>query len=158
MVGIFFFNFRITSFLLCGSSGFSATVYLSSDSSPIIGLLLAVAYADDKIRIISSYSGRTVHQYLARQQRLGEDMISDPQCHSTITCLGWGINFTDSKAAERQLHNVDGPVRVEDLFAPDTHPSKAKSLLRADLPRELALLDVEGSLPKLSTLPATGSE
>lgn len=37
-------------------------------------------------------------------------------------------------------------------------PSKAAAFLKADLPRELALLDAESSLPKLSTLPGTGGE
>lgn len=72
--------------------------------------------------------------------------------------MGWGINFTDSKSAQRYLHEAAGQISVQDLLAPDVHPAKAAALLKADLPRELALLDVESSLPKLSTLPATGSE
>lgn len=75
-----------------------------------------------------------------------------------MTCLGWGINFTDSKGAQRYLQEAAGQISVQDLLAPDVHPAKAAALLKADLPRELALLDVESSLPKLSTLPATGSE
>jgi len=47
---------------------------------------------------------------------------------------------------------------VEDLLSPDMQPSKAAAYMKADLPRELALLDIESSLPKLSTLPGTGSE
>ncbi|KAL1980545.1 hypothetical protein VTN96DRAFT_3990 [Rasamsonia emersonii] len=118
------------------------------------GHLLAVADADNKIRIISSYSGKTVHHYSSRQQ---EEESSSKQ-DAKVTCLGWGINFTDSKAAQRHLQEAGGRLSAEDLLAPDTHPAKAAVLLKADLPRELALLDIESSLPKLSTLPGTGSD
>ncbi|RAK87373.1 anaphase-promoting complex component Cut20/Apc4 [Aspergillus costaricaensis CBS 115574] len=116
------------------------------------GHLLSVACADNTIRVISAYSGKTVHHYAAYQS----DGESSPPVK--VTCLGWGVNFTDSKAAKRHLHDAAGQVNVEDLLSPDNHPSKAAALLKADLPRELALLDVESSLPKLSTLPATGSD
>lgn len=129
------------------------------------GHLLAVACADNTIRIISSYSGKTVHHYPAYQQLQqgagDEDEDENPAATAQpakVTCLGWGINFTDSKGAQRYLHDAAGQISVQDLLAPDVHPSKAAALLKADLPRELALLDVESSLPKLSTLPATGSE
>lgn len=75
-----------------------------------------------------------------------------------MTCLGWGINFTDSKAAQNHLQGAAGQISVEDLLTPVMHPSKAAAILKADLPRELALLDIESSLPKLSILPATGAE
>jgi anaphase-promoting complex subunit 4 len=101
--------------------------------------------------LISSYSGKTVHHYPAAQPGARAQPVS-------ITCLGWGVNFTDSKSAQRHLQDAAGQLTVSDLLSPDTQPSKAAALLKADLPRELALLDIESSLPKLSTLPATGSE
>lgn len=141
----------------------------------VTGHLLAVACADDTIRIISSYSGKTVHHYPAyylqsqSQSQQGSDNNNNKddkegtdehanKALPNLTCLGWGTNFTDSKGAQRYLHEAAGQISVQDLLAPDVHPSKAAALLKADLPRELALLDVESSLPKLSTLPATGSE
>ncbi|RAL16856.1 putative anaphase-promoting complex component Cut20/Apc4 [Aspergillus homomorphus CBS 101889] len=117
------------------------------------GHLLAVACADNTVRIISAYSGKTVHHYPAYQQ--SEDDVGQSV---KVTCVGWGVNFTDTKVAQRHLHDAAGQVTVEDLLSPDAHPSRAAALLKADLPRELALLDVESSLPKLSTLPATGSD
>ncbi|KAF7595337.1 hypothetical protein BBP40_006586 [Aspergillus hancockii] len=113
---------------------------------------LAVACADNTIRIISAYSGKTVHHYPACQAQ------SDADRSASITCLGWGANFTDSKAAQRHLKEAAGQISVEDLLSPDIQPSKAAALLKADLPRELALLDIESSLPKLSALPATGGD
>lgn len=117
--------------------------------------------------MLSSYSGKIVHHYAAysRLHQAGEDPAIDEETGEgrgtdlpRLTCLGWGINFTDSKSAQRYLHEAAGQISVQDLLAPDVHPAKAAALLKADLPRELALLDVESSLPKLSTLPATGSE
>ncbi|OJK04513.1 hypothetical protein ASPACDRAFT_109174 [Aspergillus aculeatus ATCC 16872] len=118
------------------------------------GHLLAVACADNTVRIISAYSGKTVHHYPAYPQAEGDAARQAVKA----TCIGWGVNFTDTKVAQRHLHDAAGQLTVEDLLSPDTHPSRAAALLKADLPRELALLDVESSLPKLSTLPATGSD
>ncbi|PCH01811.1 Anaphase-promoting complex subunit 4 [Penicillium occitanis (nom. inval.)] len=125
------------------------------------GRLLAVADAENKLRIISSYTGKTVHHFSSLPH--DEDGHSSSPNESTkdpkdicITCIGWGVNFTDSKAAQHHLR--DGrQISIEDLLAPDTDPVKAALQLKADLPRELALLDVESSLPRLSTLPGSGS-
>ncbi|PIG89857.1 anaphase-promoting complex component Cut20/Apc4 [Aspergillus arachidicola] len=100
------------------------------------GHLLAVACADNTIRIISAYSGKIVHHYTAYEGQSGADRSVK------VTCLGWGVNFTDSKVAQQQLKDAAGQISVEDLLSS----------------MELALLDIESSLPKLSTLPATGSD
>jgi anaphase-promoting complex subunit 4 len=128
----------------------------------IAGRLLAVADAENKLRIISSYTGKTVHHFSCLPQ--DEDGHSSSPNESTkdpkdirITCIGWGVNFTDSKAAQHHLRDGNGQISIEDLLAPDTDPVKAALQLKADLPRELALLDVESSLPRLSTLPGSGS-
>lgn len=123
----------------------------------LLGHLLAVACADGTIRIINSYSGKTVHHYHVCQKQEDEADMTDESQSAKITCLGWGTNFTDSKAALRHLQDAAGQLTVEDLLS-TTVPSKAAALLKADLPRELALLDAESSLPKLSTLPGTGGE
>ncbi|OOQ87762.1 anaphase-promoting complex component Cut20/Apc4 [Penicillium brasilianum] len=122
------------------------------------GRLLAVACGDGSVRIISAYSGKTVHHYQAFEENKEESAMTDQKQSPKVTCLGWGINFTDSKAAQKHLHGAAGQISVEDLLTPGIHPSKAAAILKADLPRELALLDIESSLPKLSTLPATGAE
>lgn len=114
-----------------------------------------MADAENKIRVISSYTGTTVHLYPCRPPE--EESIL-PRQNVKITCLGWGVNFTDSKAVQRHLQDEEGQISAEDFLAPDTNPVKAAVLLKADLPRELALLDIESSLPKLSTLPGSGSE
>lgn len=110
------------------------------------------------MRILSAYSGKTVHHYQAYHKPSEEFFSPSQQTTPKVTCLGWGLNFTDSKAAQKHLQDSAGQVSVDDLLTPGIHPSKAAALLKADLPRELALLDIESSLPKLSTLPATGAE
>jgi anaphase-promoting complex subunit 4 len=67
------------------------------------------------------------------------------------------VNFTDSKTALRNLQDAEGRLTVDDLLSPETQLTKL-AMLKADLPRELALLDIERSLPKLSTLPSTGDK
>lgn len=123
----------------------------------LLGHLLAVACFDGTIRIINSYSGKTVHHYHVCQKQEEEADMKDESHSSKITCLGWGTNFTDSKTALRHLQDAAGQLTIEDLLS-TTVPSKAAALLKADLPRELALMDAESSLPKLSTLPGTGGE
>lgn len=110
------------------------------------------------MRIISAYSGKTVHHYPAYEGQHEEPSSPDSQPRPKVTCLGWGVNFTDSKAAQKHLQDSAGQISVEDLLTPGIHPSTAAAVLKADLPRELALLDIESSLPRLSTLPATGAE
>lgn len=124
----------------------------------IAGHLLAVACADGTIRIINSYSGKTVHHYSVCPIQGDVSSKGYDKGLAKITCLGWGVNFTDIKSAQRHLDDAAGQLTVEDLLSPNIHPSKAASLLKADLPRELASLDIESSLPKLSTLPGTGGE
>lgn len=123
----------------------------------ILGRFLAVACGDGSIRIISAYSGKTVHHYPAYEGPK-DDTSTSGQKSPKVACLGWGVNFTDTKAAQRHLHESAGQISIEDLLTPSVHSSKAVALLKTDLPRELSMLDIESSLPKLSTLPATGAE
>ena len=76
---------------------------------------------------------------------------------ASICCVGWGVTFTDGKSYLKELKDANGRLPVDEILSPDTQSSKL-TYLKADLPRELALLDIESSLPKLSTLPATGDE
>lgn len=99
-----------------------------------------------------------MHHYPAYEGQGEPHSSSDQHTSPKVTCLGWGVNFTDSKAAQKHLQDSAGQISVEDLLTPGIHPSKAAAVLKADLPRELALIDIESSLPRLSTLPATGAE
>ncbi|KAJ5948177.1 Anaphase-promoting complex subunit 4 [Penicillium verhagenii] len=146
----------------CSTSIYSIARLLCNGISSdlfVLGRFLAVACGDGTLRIMSAYSGKVVHHYAVYKN--AQEEYSNPDAKPVspkVTCLGWGVNFTDSKAAQKHLLESAGQIGVEDLLAPGVHPSKAAALLKADLPRELALLDIENSLPKLSTLPATGTD
>ncbi|KAK2762196.1 hypothetical protein FQN54_001205 [Arachnomyces sp. PD_36] len=116
------------------------------------GNFLAIGCADNNIRVLSAYTGKIVH-YLPRDSSPSQPINPDAK----ISCVGWGVNFTDSKAAQAHLQDAEGKLSVDDLLTSGTHVPKI-ALLKADLPRELALLDIESSLPKLSTLPTTGND
>ena len=71
-----------------------------------------------------------------------------------MTCLGWGVNFTNSQEAQARIDASENT--LDDLLG---HTLRAHVPGAApDLPRELALLDVESTLPKLSPLPSGGKE
>ena len=113
----------------------------------VTGHLLAVACTDNHIRLISAFSGKTVH-HLPTQPLLQS---------SRISCFGWGINFTNSTATQEHLKDTGGQVSLDDLLSLNAQISTLLKT-KADLPRELALIDIETSLPKLSTLPPISGE
>lgn len=63
--------------------------------------------------------------------------------------MGWGANFTGKTSSLK-----DGS-SWGDLLESDFRISETKSPL--DLPRDLSMIDIERSLPKLSLLQAGGS-
>ena len=75
---------------------------------------------------------------------------------SQICCLGWGINFTDGNKAGLELDKIRQEVMLDDVLS---QSSRVKAMDTVpDLPLDLALLDVEASLPKLSPLSSGGIE
>lgn len=93
-----------------------------------------------------------------------------------ITCLGWGTTLTGSikiaspntKKKSQSADLADGQLSTEDWYdnlqgdsirdllsqeAP-VHDSQNRQGMLDDLPRQLALLDVEAVLPRLSPIPA----
>ncbi|KAL9615153.1 MAG: hypothetical protein Q9167_000359 [Letrouitia subvulpina] len=81
----------------------------------------------------------------------------DCSAHSTaqICCLGWGYNFLDVDAVKVNIHKLRGVSNLEDVT---NLGSQAKPSDFPDLPTDLAFLDVENMMPKLSTLPAGGQD
>ena len=75
---------------------------------------------------------------------------------SPFSCLGWGVNFTDSTAVRKQVELAGEALELDDLLR-DGADAKASGET-PDLPAELAFLDVESSLPKLSALVSNGGE
>lgn len=75
---------------------------------------------------------------------------------SRICCLGWGVNFTDSNKVKSHINELKGELTLDDVIS---HNPQARAMDSApDLPLDLAFLDVEASLPKLSILSSGGIE
>jgi anaphase-promoting complex subunit 4 len=106
-----------------------------------IGQLLAIAWSDGSVRLVGAGSSKIVHQFTA-----GENI-------SGVTCLGWATNLTRKSASSvspDQDFDSWGTFLTEDgIFSDEKTP--------LDLPRDLSLIDIETSLPKLSVLAAAGS-
>lgn len=103
----------------------------------VLGQLLAIAWSDGSVRLVGAESTKVVHQFSTGDETSG------------ITCMGWASNFTGRKASTSKRDAIDIAIsKVNGI-------SKEKTVL--DLPRDLALIDIETSLPKLSVLAAGGS-
>lgn len=107
----------------------------------LLGQLLAIAWSDGTVRLLGAESNKTVHQISVSDE---EDV--------EITCLAWVPNSTTTKALESILAQA-GPLWNDVL----SDGKKEKSAQPLDLPRDLASIDIESSMPKLSTLPSGGT-
>jgi anaphase-promoting complex subunit 4 len=105
-----------------------------------IGQLLAIAWSDGSVRLVGAESSKIVHQF-----SMGEV--------SGITCMGWGTNLISRKP--NSVSSRKAPGSWEDFLGDQSVASEDKAPL--DLPRDLTLIDIETSLPKLSVLAAGGT-
>lgn len=83
-------------------------------------------------------------------------MDCSPYSKSQICCLGWGINFTESSKVSDQIRKLKGEVTLDDIIARNPAANAMDEVL--DLPLDLASLDIEALLPKLSPLSSGGIE
>ncbi len=116
------------------------TVLLTNSN---LGQLLAISWSDGSVRLISAETSKVVHQFATEVQ---------PGQVSGVTCMRWATNLmnkTPSSMSFGKTFNSWGDLTEDDtLFPLDRAP--------LDLPRDLALIDIETALPKLSTLPSAG--
>jgi anaphase-promoting complex subunit 4 len=98
-----------------------------------------VAWSDGVVRLVGAESSKNVHQ-----------IAIGPHGATGITCLGWASNFI-SKRSTGVGHFKDGS-SWQNVFEETIDGNGDRDTL--DLPRDLALIDIESSLPKLSILPA----
>ena len=110
-----------------------------------IGQLIAVAFQNNLLQLTSAHTGKAIHQM-------------NFVFHSTsqICCLGWSINSTANQRTPQSPSSLGHDTSLDDLLtrrgktlAPDEAP---------DLPADLAFLDVESLLPRLSPLALGGVE
>lgn len=109
-----------------------------------LGQLLAIAWSDGLVRLVGAESTKVVHEF------------STGEVVSGVTCMAWAHNFTGRRSA--------GKLTLFEFGSKTFTPWKLKELIDnlethdriPDLPQDLALIDVETSLPKLSVLAAGG--
>ena len=109
---------------------------------------MASAWSDGTLRLLDPESNKVAHQILVSE---GGDEAPE------ITCLAWTTNSTalpDAKGADAgktvwQQMLAEEKLELAKLLKKDEAP--------LDLPRDIALLDLEPSLPKISTLPSGGT-
>ncbi|KAI9802111.1 MAG: hypothetical protein M1833_002032 [Piccolia ochrophora] len=111
------------------------------------GQLLAVAWSDNITRLISADSGKIVHEIRAPS-------TDSPKIE--VTLLGWAINFTNRQTVEKRLQSSDDNNDLDDILTDAL--TAYSSTVTLDLPRDLALLDIEDALPKLSVLLSSGKD
>lgn len=126
--------------------------------------MLAISSAERCVRLVDVWTGKVVHR-LSTSER--SPLKTTPKATapslSRTSCLAYASTSSTSIPTRRkaaQLDELDAFESLEDLLARDS-PSNSNGVnghAKPDLPRELATLDIESSLPKLSTLPATGGE
>ncbi|KAI9721737.1 MAG: hypothetical protein M1812_002072 [Candelaria pacifica] len=109
------------------------------------GKLLAIAREDGKIHLVSVETGKVCHSLGCALSKQGH-----------ITCLGWGVNFTDSSAVQSRIEQSRSAISLDDILGRVAHDLTQDDI--PDLPRDLALLDVDEMLPKLSVLPSGGRD
>lgn len=114
-------------------------------AKPLQGQLLAVAFSNGFLHLTSSHTGKVTHQI-------------DCSTYSTsqICCLGWGVSFIDSPSLSKQLESLRDKLTLNDVISGNPQIDSLDTL--PDLPLDLAFLDVENLLPKLSPLSSGGIE
>lgn len=122
-----------------------STSCLSQLAKSLTGRILAAAFSDHVVHLIDAHSGKAAHQLDCSTHSLAQ-----------VCCLGWGLNFTDAESVQRRLQGLGDDVTLDDILS-QTVQAYAPNLI-SDLPRDLASLDVEGALPKLSVLSSGAKE
>lgn len=104
------------------------------------GQLLAIAWSDGSVRLVGAESTKVVHQFHT------EDT-------SNVTCIGWAANLT-RKVGEVSTTKQKNQTWDQLLGGNIIEQDKDDIL---NLPRDLSQIDIETSLPKLSTLASGGT-
>lgn len=128
------------------------------------GRMLAVSLSGGTVLLIDSFSGKVAHQLqtsITSTIRLPEwssrpEASADAVNYPSLE-ICWQSHFVNATQTQQQLAEVEPNVQLDDLLGLN---SDVNTLLRAkaNLPRDLAKLEADVALPKLSTLPATGAD
>lgn len=110
-----------------------------------LGYILAVAFSNHSIYLTNAHTGKLMHQI-------------DTSAYSSmqICTLGWGVNFAGSRNPRADAEKPKGGAVLDNGFS-QKHQLEISDHL-PDLPRDLAFLEVEEVLPRLSPLSSNGKE
>nr|XP_036584808.1 anaphase-promoting complex component cut20 apc4 [Colletotrichum truncatum]KAF6794458.1 anaphase-promoting complex component cut20 apc4 [Colletotrichum truncatum] len=113
------------------------------ESAPVPQAFLAVGWSDGYVRLMGLENNKAAHHI-----RVGGDSTTAPR----ITHIGWSRNVVGKIQAS---HQQTGPQVWKKLIPEEWDlPGKPAPL---DLPRELAFLEVDSALPKISPLPTASA-
>lgn len=129
-----------------------------------VGKCLAVALNSGYVDIVSGESGKIIRH--GGDDPFSTDAADSKPDRGSITCLGWGTVLTKSTPKSKAHSNEDHDDLTTDewfnnlqqkrnnalLVEDDTEIREQKASLN-DLPRQLAFMDVESVLPRLSPIP-----
>ena len=110
-----------------------------------LGQIIAVAFQKNILQLTNAHTGKVVHQI---------DCTSHSQ--SKICCLGWSINSTSNQSMNLPMSGSGPDISLENLLSRGNRSNTTDEPL--DLPSDLAFLDVEAMLPKLSSLMSSTAE
>lgn len=133
---------RALSWALSSSAGNQTVCRLQSHREPELtppGHLLAVAWSNGTVKLLGAESNKIVHQICVSVEE------------AEVTCLAWASNLSVSKSLGNALSKAGD---LWDGVAAEWKDADAQPL---DLPRDLASIDIESSIPKLSVLPSGGT-
>ena len=128
--------------------------------------MLAVALSTGTVLLIDSFSGKNAHQLRVTSEKVvdipnwSSSQLSPNPPEATPrsgSSLSWSSHFPSATSTRERLRDTDSEVALDDLLGQNADIGKLLKA-KANLPRQLAQLDIETSLPKLSTLPATGAD
>lgn len=139
------------------------------------GIILAIATSDNHVRLVDTFSGKVVHKFASTGRQSSSGIKDDPNARGakrksltqaggprkrqcTPMLMHYSTHFSDPTSTNSRLAamNKDTGRTLDDLMS--LHADVDELLkLEADLPKELAGIDVEQYLPKLATLPASGT-
>lgn len=144
------------------------------------GIILAITTSDNRVRLVNAFSGKIVHSFKSTSdQPARESQQVSSAKHEPTSPAGKRKSTTRDGQSRKRICIPTSTHYSAHLPNPDTTRSRLAAVTEetgkvlddllglhadvdqllkseADLPKELANIDVEQYLPKLSTLPASG--
>lgn len=108
-----------------------------------LGQTLAVAFSNNMIYLTNAHTGKTIYQ-----------IDGSVYSSSHICSLGWAVNFADMQAIRAGTEKLSDRPSSINILGHRIEPNNSIP----DLPSEMAPIDIEGILPKLSSLSPGGKE